>query len=86
MRIDVYLNLIGAFKTRSASGRALSGGFVTSGGRKLKPSHTVSAGDTITIVRPDGTSISIEVTAVPDGRQVSRKERGDFFRVTGGAD
>jgi len=84
LRIDVYLNLIGIFRTRSASGNAASSGFVFSGGRSLKPSHTVCEGDEITVVRPDGRKLTIEVVAVPEGRQVSRKDRGDYYRVIGG--
>lgn len=86
MRIDVFLSLVGIFRTRSASGRAVSEGFVLSGDRALKPSHVVGEGDRITVVRPDGRRLTIEVTAVPEGRQVSRKERGRFYRVTGGED
>lgn len=86
MRIDVYLKLIGIFKTRSAAGRAASGGFVSMDGRKLKPSHTVSGNEVITIVRPDGSSLSIRVTDIPATGQVSRKDRQKFFSVVEGRD
>lgn len=85
MRIDVYLKLIGMFKTRSAAGRAASGGFVSMDGRKLKPSHTVSADQVIAIVRPDGSRISIRVTDIPATGQVSRKDRQEYFSVVEGS-
>jgi ribosomal 50S subunit-recycling heat shock protein len=50
-------------------------------GRKLKPSHTVGAGDVLEIVRPDGSRLTLRVTDVPSSRQVSRKDRGNFFTV-----
>lgn len=81
LRIDVYLKLMGIFKTRSAAGRAASGGFVSVDGRKLKPSHTVSRGEVMNIVRPDGSSLSIRVTDIPETGQVSRKDRQRYFTV-----
>ncbi len=81
MRIDVYLKLMGIFKTRSAAGKGLSAGYVTCGGRSLKASSTVSRGDTIEIVKPDGSLQRIQVLDVPSGNQVSRKDRDRFFRT-----
>lgn len=81
MRVDVFLKLTGIFKTRSAAGRAASAGYVSIGGRKLKSSHNVSPGQVIDIVRPDGRSLSIEVSAIPEDRQVPRKERDKYFSI-----
>jgi ribosomal 50S subunit-recycling heat shock protein len=84
LRIDVYLKLIGIFKTRSAAGRAASAGYVSSGERILKPSHAVVAGDILHITRPDGSRLSIRITDVPVSGQVSRRDRAKYFAVLEG--
>lgn len=83
MRIDIYLKLMGIFKTRSMSGKACKSGYVSMEGRKLKPSHTVKTGDIIDIVKPDGSCSSIEVLGIPETGQVSRKQRGEYHRIVG---
>jgi ribosomal 50S subunit-recycling heat shock protein len=81
LRIDVYLKLIGVFKTRSAAGRALAGGFVSSGGNRLKSSYAVREDDVIRVVRDDGSVWTIQVLKVPEGKQVSRRDREKYFRT-----
>jgi len=83
LRIDIYLKLTGIFRTRSLAGKACKGGYVTIGGAGVKSSHSVGKGDIITIVKPDGSKRSIEVLEIPSGKQVSRKDRQDFFRIVG---
>lgn len=86
MRIDVYLKLIGIFKTRSAAGRAASAGYVSSGDRVLKPSHAVVAGDILRITRADGSVLSIRIADVPASGQVPRRERAKYYDVLEGPD
>lgn len=83
MRIDVYLKLIGIFKTRSVAGKACKGGYVTIGDITVKPSRFVNKGDLLKIVNPDGSKLSVEVLEVPPGNQVSRKDRQNYFRIVG---
>ena len=83
MRIDTYLKLMGIFRTRSMSRKACRSGYVSMEGRKLKPSHTVKTGDIVDIVKPDGSTTSIEVLDVPETGQVSRKQRRDYHRIVG---
>ncbi len=79
MRIDVYLNLVGIFKTRSAAGKALSGGFVTMNGGKLKPSYVVETGDLLNVTKPDGRILAVRVTGIPEGKSLPKKERSKYF-------
>ncbi|MBD3278635.1 MAG: hypothetical protein GF388_10065 [Candidatus Aegiribacteria sp.] len=83
LRIDIYLKLMGVFKTRSMSGKACRSGHVSMEGRKLKPSHTVKTGDIIDIVKPDGSSSSVEVLGIPETAQVSRQQRREYHRIVG---
>ncbi|MCD4776563.1 MAG: hypothetical protein K8S15_11015 [Candidatus Aegiribacteria sp.] len=83
MRIDVYLKLMGIFKTRSVAGKACKGGYVTTGDIAVKSSRFVNKGDLFEIVNPDGSKISVEVLEVPRGSQVSRKDRQNYFRIVG---
>ena len=82
MRTDIFLKLMGVFKTRSQAGKACSGGYVTSKGRGLKPSSGVAAGDTLEIVKPDGRILHLRITELPASRQVSRKDRGNYCVIT----
>ena len=83
MRIDIYLKLTGIFRTRSLAGKACRGGYITIDGAALKSSHSVVRGDIVTVVKPDGSKQSIEVLDIPSGKQVSRKDRQNFFRIVG---
>jgi ribosomal 50S subunit-recycling heat shock protein len=83
VRIDVYLKLVGIFKTRSVAGKACKAGFVSVDDRAVKSSLTVLNGDLLKIVKPDGTRLTIEVLEIPTGKQVSRKDRQDYCRIVG---
>ncbi|MBN2587740.1 MAG: hypothetical protein JXA64_08390 [Candidatus Fermentibacteraceae bacterium] len=86
MRIDVFLKLTGIFRTRSSAGKAASAGYVSMDGRKLKSSHSVGRGDVLHIVKPDGTAFSIRVEEIPENRQVSRRDRQEYFTILGDPD
>jgi ribosome-associated heat shock protein Hsp15 len=51
MRIDRWLFAVRLFKTRSAAAAAVAGGKVHLNGERVKPSHGVKPGDTLTFTR-----------------------------------
>jgi ribosome-associated heat shock protein Hsp15 len=51
MRIDRWLFAVRLFKTRSAAADAVGGGKVHLNGERVKPSHGVKPGDTVTFTR-----------------------------------
>jgi len=83
VRIDVYLKLMGIFRTRSVAGKACKGGFVSIDGKAVKSSLSVQNGDMLNIVKPDGSELTVEVLEIPTGKQVSRKDRQDYCRIVG---
>ncbi len=84
VRIDIYLKLIGVFKTRSIAGKACKAGCISIEQRAVKSSHSVQKGDLLTIINPDGGRISVEVLEIPSGKQISRKDRQDYCRISVG--
>jgi ribosome-associated heat shock protein Hsp15 len=83
VRIDIFLKLIGIFKTRSIAGKACKAGCVYLDNIAVKSSHSIQKGDLLEIVKPDESRISVEVLEVPSGKQVSRKDRPDYCRIVG---
>lgn len=83
MRVDIYLKLMGIFKTRSIAGKACKGGFISISGRAVKSSCSLNIGDMLEIVKPDGSILSVEVLKIPTGKQVARKDRQDYYRIVG---
>ena len=51
-RIDKWLWAARIFKTRSIAADACKNGRVTIGGVNVKPSHTVKAGETVSVRKP----------------------------------
>ena len=51
MRIDRWLFVVRLFKTRSAAADAIGGGKIHLNGERVKPSHGVKPGDTVTFTR-----------------------------------
>ena len=83
VRIDVYLKLMGIFKTRSVAGKACKAGYVSINDLAVKSSYSIQNGDLFEIVKPDGSRQSVEVLDIPSGQQVSRKDRQDYCRIVG---
>ncbi len=75
VRIDVYLKLMGIFKTRSVAGKACKAGFIYIDDKAVKSSHSIQNGDLFEIVKPDGSRLTVEVLKIPPEKQVSRKDR-----------
>ena len=64
MRIDRWLFGVRLFKSRSVAADAVSGGKVHLNGERVKPSHGVNPGDTLTLTR-GAVVFECVVTAVP---------------------
>jgi ribosomal 50S subunit-recycling heat shock protein len=83
MRLDVFLKLVGAAKTRNQAARMVSDGRVKKGvpdTRPLKPSHEVVAGQAYRIERPAGGEL-LTVLAVPPGKSLAKKDRSLYVGV-----
>src|SRR6202162_4483718 len=64
MRMDRWLVGVRLFKTRSAAADAVRGGKVHLNGERVKPSHGVKPGDTVTFIR-SAVVFECVVAAVP---------------------
>ena len=84
MRIDLYLKVTGLLKTRSIASKAITAGAVELNGLKAKASSTVSVGSKISLIKPDGSRITLIVAEVPASKNVSRKDRDSLYDVVGG--
>jgi len=83
VRIDVYLKLMGIFRTRSVAGKACKAGYISIDDKAVKSSLSVQNGDLLEIVKPDGSRLTVEVLDVPSDKQVSRKDRQNYCRIVG---
>lgn len=83
VRIDVYLKLMGIFKTRSVAGKACKAGYISIDDKAVKSSLSIQNGNLLKIVKPDGSRLTVEVLDIPSGKQVSRKDRQDYCRIVG---
>jgi ribosomal 50S subunit-recycling heat shock protein len=79
MRADLLLKSLCLVRSRSQGRKGCEGGFVRIGGRRIKPSTEIRAGDIVEIRYPHRTLV-IEIVEVP-GRQIPCKERERFYRV-----
>ena len=68
MRLDKWLWAARFFKTRALAQAAIESGKVRRDGERLKPAHTVRAGDLYAIVR-DNLTWNVEVVALADQRR-----------------
>ena len=67
MRIDRWLFTVRLFKSRSAGADAVSGGRVHLNGERVKPSHAVKRGDSVTFCR-SAVLFECVVAAIPPRR------------------
>jgi ribosomal 50S subunit-recycling heat shock protein len=84
MRIDLYLKVTGLLKTRSIAAKAIDAGAVLQNGSVVKASSSVEAGSLISLIRPDGTRVTVKVLMVPETKNVSRKDRGSLYEMVEG--
>lgn len=73
MRLDLYLKASRLCPRRTVAQQLCEAGFVLLNGHPAKSSHSVKAGDDITL-RWRGRLVVARVLAVPEGRNVSRQE------------
>jgi ribosome-associated heat shock protein Hsp15 len=66
-RIDRWLFAVRLFKSRSLAADAVSGGKVHINGERVKPAHSVRAGDRVTFIR-GSVEFECTVTAIPQRR------------------
>ena len=66
-RIDRWLFGVRLFKSRSVAAEAVSGGKVHVNGARVRPSHSVRAGDVVTFNR-GAVEFECEVAAIPERR------------------
>jgi ribosomal 50S subunit-recycling heat shock protein len=84
VRLDLFLDRVCIFKTRSAAAKAIDGGRVRVNGRAPKRSQRAEVGNEIEIDMPGAPGVErrlrIRVTEVPVGG-VSRKNARDCYAV-----
>ena len=73
MRLDLFLKASRLCPRRTVAQQLCEAGFVSLNGHVAKSSHSVKAGDEISL-RWRGRLIVARVLAVPEGRNVSRQE------------
>ncbi len=66
-RIDRWLFGVRLFKSRSLAAQAVNGGKVHVNGARVRPSHAVQPGDSVTFSR-GAVDFECEVTAIPERR------------------
>jgi ribosome-associated heat shock protein Hsp15 len=71
-RIDRWLFGVRLFKSRSLAAEAVSGGRVHVNGSRVRPSHTVRAGDQVTFSR-GAVDFECSVVAIPQRRGPARE-------------
>lgn len=67
LRIDRWLWCTRMFKSRTLAAEAVAGGKVHLNGQRVKPAHSVRAGDMLTLSRP-GYAFECEILKLPDRR------------------
>ncbi len=83
MRFDVLLHELRIFKSRSQASAAISAGHALLNGAATKPSHTVRAGDRITIVGPSRAR-TFELLDLPRRSLTKEAAQALLREVTGG--
>ena len=83
MRIDLFLKVAGLLKTRSIASKAVKSGAVDLNSSAAKASSAVEPGSVISLIKPDGSRITLKVLIVPATKNVSRKERSSLYEVIG---
>ena len=80
MRVDLYLKLMGVTKTRMLAKRLCDQGKVFLGGKAIKPSQEVLAGETFEIFLPQK-ELKLKIIEVPQLKSVAKSERAQFGTV-----
>jgi ribosomal 50S subunit-recycling heat shock protein len=80
MRIDLYLKLMGVVKTRMLAKRLCDQGKVFLGGKAIKPSREILAGETLEIFLPQK-ELKLKITEIPALKSVAKSERIQFGSI-----
>ncbi|NNE66593.1 MAG: RNA-binding S4 domain-containing protein [Pyrinomonadaceae bacterium] len=80
MRLDVYLKLTRLIPKRTLAKEFTKAGLVEVNGNVAKSSYSVKPADEIVINRRDHV-IRVRVLAVPETKQVSKKNAGSFYEL-----
>ena len=80
MRLDLYLKVSRLIPRRSLAQEFCDAGLIELNGVAAKSAKEVREGDEITINRRDRKTV-VQVSAVPDTKQVSKQSAGELFRV-----
>jgi len=80
VRLDLFLKASRICSRRTVAQRICEAGRVSVNGKVAKSSHTVKAGDEITITRRDKIT-TVRVLSVPNTRQTSRKEANSLYEL-----
>lgn len=80
MRVDLYLKLMGITKTRMMAKRLCDQGKVFLGGKAIKPSQEILAGETLEIFLPQK-ELKLKINEIPALKSVAKSERPQFSSV-----
>jgi ribosomal 50S subunit-recycling heat shock protein len=80
MRLDVFLKASRICSRRTIAQKLCEAGRVSLNGNVAKSSHTVKAGDEITITRRDKIS-RVRVLSLPNTRQTSHKDATTLYEL-----
>ena len=80
MRVDLYLKLMGVTKTRMLAKRLCDQGKVFLGGKAIKPSQEVLAGETLELFLPQK-ELKLKIAEIPILKSVAKSERAQFGSV-----
>jgi len=79
-RIDRWLFGVRLLKSRSLASEAVSGGRVHVNGARVRPSHSVRAGDVVTFNR-GGVEFECEVAAIPERRGPAKEAAACYLET-----
>jgi ribosomal 50S subunit-recycling heat shock protein len=80
MRVDIYLKLMGVTKTRMLAKRLCDQGKVFLGGKAIKPSQEILAGETLELFLPQK-ELRLKIIEIPSLKSVAKSERIQFGLV-----
>ena len=78
MRVDLYLKLMGMTKTRMAAKRLCDAGKILVKGKAVKPSHEISAEDSLDLFLPQR-EMKLKIIEVPPGHSVAKQDRSQYM-------
>ena len=80
MRLDLYLKVSRLIQRRTLAQEFCDAGLIEVNGVAAKSGKEIKMGDEITINRRNRRTV-VQVSAVPDTKQVSKHSAGDLFAV-----